>query len=163
MADTWESEPFQPSVKKIDHETDSSDNETSGDENKTRGNWGRQIDFLFTSVGYCVGMGNIWRFPYLCMRNGGGRCWYNVDRSLQAADYSTPQSEAGQCRKGWSKNLDSGFWIMRDWIAPPGLDLGCRPMPDWSSWDWQSQSSPMAGNPLNAERRVNHNPHRDTM
>ncbi|ESO99361.1 hypothetical protein LOTGIDRAFT_113527 [Lottia gigantea] len=36
-----------------------------------RGNWSNWLEFLFSCVGCMVGIGNIWRFPFICYRSGG--------------------------------------------------------------------------------------------
>ncbi|XP_032432309.1 sodium- and chloride-dependent GABA transporter 2-like isoform X2 [Xiphophorus hellerii] len=37
-----------------------------------RGRWGTKAEFILTMMGAIIGTGNIWRFPYLCYKNGGG-------------------------------------------------------------------------------------------
>ena len=37
-----------------------------------RPRWLSRMTFILAMVGYCVGLGNFWRFPYLCYKSGGG-------------------------------------------------------------------------------------------
>lgn len=40
-----------------------------------RAAWSGKMQFFLSIIGYSVGLGNIWRFPYLCQQNGGGKLY----------------------------------------------------------------------------------------
>lgn len=48
-----------------------------------RQEWDRPAEFLFAIIGYSVGIGNVWRFPYTCYESGGGNIFSNYSNDLK--------------------------------------------------------------------------------
>lgn len=60
-----ETVPAQPSMEKEKEEED---------ETLERGQWNNKLEYVLSVAGEIIGLGNVWRFPYLCYKNGGGEC-----------------------------------------------------------------------------------------
>ncbi|XP_029952170.1 sodium-dependent neutral amino acid transporter B(0)AT2 [Salarias fasciatus] len=52
-------------------ECDAEEGASDGEEEE-RPAWNSKLQYILAQVGFSVGLGNVWRFPYLCQKNGGG-------------------------------------------------------------------------------------------
>ena len=91
--------------------------------NKSRSSFSGKIGYVLAAAGASVGLGNIWRFPYLAAKYGGGiflliyillalTCGYSMIVAESAIGRMTRKSPVGAFQSfGKSKWLSAGGWI----------------------------------------------------
>ncbi|KAM7343169.1 sodium-dependent nutrient amino acid transporter 1 [Cochliomyia hominivorax] len=67
-----EREPRQSITYTKDEALLSTSSNSDSNSNTTREKWGKEIEFLFSCIALSVGLGNVWRFPFIALANGGG-------------------------------------------------------------------------------------------
>lgn len=52
---------------------DLSDADDDGNVKPRRQHWSSKMQFVLACIGYSVGLSNVWRFPYVMYKSGGGK------------------------------------------------------------------------------------------
>ena len=90
-----------------------------------RGHWGSKLGFVLAAAGSAIGLGNIWKFPYITGVNGGGAfvliyllCIALVGLPVMTAEIllgrSTQKSPVGAFR---SLSNGRGGWVAFGWLG----------------------------------------------
>lgn len=88
-----------------------------------REQWGSRLGFILAAAGSAVGLGNIWRFPYITGKYGGAAfvLFYLlvvivIGMSLMLAEFAIGRS-ARQDAVGSMKKLGGGAWTIVGWMG----------------------------------------------
>ena len=96
-----------------------------------RENFQSRIGFILVSAGCAIGIGNVWKFPYLCGTNGGGIfvLFYLLFLVLMGVPVLSMELAVGRAsRKSAVKSYEAlepkgSFWHIHGWFAIAGCYL----------------------------------------
>lgn len=76
---------------------------------KERPKWDNQIEFLMSCIATSVGLGNVWRFPFVTYENGGGAFLIPyiivllvIGKPMYYLETVLGQFSSGNCIKIWA-------------------------------------------------------------
>ncbi|MFH1416501.1 MAG: sodium-dependent transporter, partial [Elusimicrobiota bacterium] len=83
-----------------------------------RAQWNTRTGFILAAIGSAVGLGNIWRFSYLCYKNGGGAflipyfiALFTVGIPLMILEFGLGHREKGSAPKSFYKISEKWEWL----------------------------------------------------
>ncbi len=94
-------------------------------------NWSSRLTFLLASIGFSVGLGNIWRFPYVAGENGGAAfvlvylaCALGIGVPLVMSEWAIGRkSISGSSAVGSFKQLAISEKVSAKWGAVGGMAI----------------------------------------
>ncbi|OBP13797.1 transporter [Rheinheimera sp. SA_1] len=88
-----------------------------------RGSWGSRIGFILAAAGSAVGLGAIWKFPYVAGANGGGvfllvylACVFSVGVVMMLAEMMIGRGAKKSATSAY-RDLGKGQWHWAGWIS----------------------------------------------
>ncbi|XP_067624401.1 sodium- and chloride-dependent GABA transporter ine isoform X2 [Eurosta solidaginis] len=79
--------PPLPGVDDYDNDSYMESSDDAANLKPRQQHWANKMQFVLACIGYSVGLGNVWRFPYMCYKSGGGAGLASVVVSFLMSTY----------------------------------------------------------------------------
>ncbi|MFB3122509.1 MAG: sodium-dependent transporter [Candidatus Binatia bacterium] len=89
-----------------------------------RGNWSSVLGFTLAAIGSAIGLGNVWRFPYITGKYGGGAfvlvyigCVLAVGIPIMLAEFLIGRKTQRNCVGAFQKLRPGSPWVVTGWLG----------------------------------------------
>ncbi|NOX09211.1 MAG: sodium-dependent transporter [Gammaproteobacteria bacterium] len=96
-----------------------SDQQQAGQRTSIHGEWSSRLAFIMAATGSAVGLGNIWKFPYITGENGGGAFVLVYLLCIAAIGIPTMMAEIMIGRRGRRSPINSMRYLAKEAAANP--------------------------------------------